>query len=227
MSVVFNFKICDNSEDCNGIPVCPTKALTWDKEAKSLVVDNSKCVSCGACAKACPVLGAILVAKTEEEYKHIKDEIESDPRTRSQLLEDRYGVVPTDPTLIVTMKNFNEEVLDSNNVLFVDFWDKPHRPCRVKAIEFKVLRAKASIITKFLSNKELKIKIRKIDVTENPEIVNRYSVGIIPSFLVFYKGKVIGRVEGKVEQEKELIDKLTNIVKNIESSQKFYSSDRK
>jgi NAD-dependent dihydropyrimidine dehydrogenase PreA subunit/thiol-disulfide isomerase/thioredoxin len=220
MPIAINFKICDNSEDCNGIPVCPTKALTWDKEAKSLMIDNRKCVSCGACAKACPVVGAILVAKTEEEYERIKDEIESDPRTRSQLLEDRYGVVTTDPTLIVTMKNFNEEVLDSNNVTFVDFWDKPHRPCRITAVEFKVLTAKASIITKFLSNKKLKIKIRKIDVTENPEIVNRYSVGIIPSFLVFYKGKVIGRVEGKVKQEKELIDKLANIVKNIESSQK-------
>jgi thioredoxin 1 len=217
MPIAINFKICDNSEDCNGIPVCPTKALTWDKEAKSLIIDNSKCISCGACAKACPVLGAILVAKTEEEYGRVRDEIESDPRTRTQLLEDRYGVVTTDPSLIITMKNFNEEVLNSNDIVFVDFWDAPHRPCRIKAVEFKVLKAKADIITKFLSNKELKIKIRKIDVSKNSEIANRYSVGVVPSFLVFYKGRVIGRIEGRVEQEKDIIDKLAIIVKNIES----------
>ncbi len=34
MSVLINFKICDNSPDCNGIRDCPTKAFYWDKENK-------------------------------------------------------------------------------------------------------------------------------------------------------------------------------------------------
>ena len=32
MSVLINFKICDNAEVCGGIEVCPTGALSWDEE---------------------------------------------------------------------------------------------------------------------------------------------------------------------------------------------------
>jgi len=108
MPILFNFKICDNAPACNGIGVCPVKAITWDENQKTLVVDNSKCISCGLCAKACPVSGAILVAKTKEEFEKIKEKVEDDLRTRAELLKDRYGVAPTDQNLIVTMKNFDK-----------------------------------------------------------------------------------------------------------------------
>ena len=32
--IQINWKICDNAEECNGIAVCPTGALYWDKEEK-------------------------------------------------------------------------------------------------------------------------------------------------------------------------------------------------
>nr|NIO45032.1 hypothetical protein [Candidatus Aenigmarchaeota archaeon] len=50
MPILFNFKVCDNASACNGIGACPVKAITWNDEQKTLVVDNSKCTSCGLCA---------------------------------------------------------------------------------------------------------------------------------------------------------------------------------
>ena len=32
MSVLINFKICDNAEECDGVRVCPINALYWDKK---------------------------------------------------------------------------------------------------------------------------------------------------------------------------------------------------
>lgn len=34
--------------------VCPEKAITVDKEAKTVTLDKSKCVYCGKCIKSCP-----------------------------------------------------------------------------------------------------------------------------------------------------------------------------
>ena len=219
MPIVINFKICDNAAECNGIPVCPTKALTWDREAKSLVIDNTKCIACGKCAKACPVQGAILVAKNTEDFQKLRDQVESDTRTRAELLEDRYGVAPTDPGLILTMKNFDEEVLNSDRVVLVDFLDEPHVACRVKSIPFKALSAKAFATSRILDKKpSLKMKFRKIDVQKNPEIAKRYNIEKVPSLLIFWKGKVIGRIEGAVELSKgdELAAKVAVALKKLD-----------
>ena len=67
--------------------------FSWGEEG--LIIDNTKCISCGKCEKACMV-SAIKVAKSEEEYKKIEKEIEEDPRTINDLLVDRYGAKPID-----------------------------------------------------------------------------------------------------------------------------------
>lgn len=220
MPIVFNFKICDNAAECNGIGVCPVKAITWDDEQRTLLVDNSKCTGCGLCANACPVPGAILVARTDEKFKKIKDEVEDDSRTRAGLLKDRYGVTPTDPNLIVTMTNFDEEVLQSDRIVIVDFWDKPHLGCRMFAIPFENLIAKRSVLAEIMKMKnleDLKFKFRKIDVQKNPEIAKRYNVKKVPSLLIFWKGKAIGRIEGKVkiEEEEKVRERIAEILKQV------------
>ncbi|MBU0897971.1 MAG: 4Fe-4S dicluster domain-containing protein [Patescibacteria group bacterium] len=65
MSVLINFKICDNSKDCNGIKVCPVGAIFWDEKRKTVAVNNKKCISCGMCEKSC-LIGAIRVAKVDK-----------------------------------------------------------------------------------------------------------------------------------------------------------------
>ena len=95
MAVLINFKICDNAMECNGIEVCPTRALAWDSENKTIIIKNDLCNSCGLCEKACMV-HAIKVARTDEEYAKIKKEFDDDPRKIEDLFIDRYGAETVD-----------------------------------------------------------------------------------------------------------------------------------
>ena len=37
MSVLINFKICDNAKECSGVEVCPTEALSWNEKKKNII----------------------------------------------------------------------------------------------------------------------------------------------------------------------------------------------
>ena len=77
MSVIINFKVCDNAEACNGIKVCPVGAFQWNAEKKTLEIDEDKCINCGKCAtstESCEV-GAIRFAKDEEGLQKIKKKL--------------------------------------------------------------------------------------------------------------------------------------------------------
>ena len=45
---------CNHCENPACIPVCPVKAITKEPEFGAVIVDSSKCIGCGSCAKACP-----------------------------------------------------------------------------------------------------------------------------------------------------------------------------
>lgn len=113
MPVLINFKICDNAKECNGIEVCSTGALSWDEKKKTIIIDNSKCISCGKCEEACMV-DAIRVAKDEKEYKRIKKEIDQDPRKVSDLFIDRYGGTPIHPAFLIPENKFKVEVFEAS-----------------------------------------------------------------------------------------------------------------
>jgi thioredoxin 1 len=222
MPILFNFKVCDNAAECSGLSVCPVKAIRWDGKQKTLIIDNSKCISCGLCKKACPVAGAILVAKTKDEYESFKKDVEDDPRTRVELLKDRYGTAPTDVNLIVTMKNFNEEIMETDSVTIVDFWDELHLGCRANSIPLEEIMPKKILFSEIMKKdrNETKFKIRKVDLTKNPEIAKRYNIKKVPSLLIFHRGNVIGRIEGAYEtdKEKDLRKQVNTIINKIDES---------
>lgn len=55
----FEKRICFDSDkciDCGACTgVCPTKALSLDRQTKELRFEHSKCVACGFCTKSCPL----------------------------------------------------------------------------------------------------------------------------------------------------------------------------
>ena len=199
MSVIINFKICDNAEECNGIAVCPTGALAWDEKNSTIIIDNSKCISCGLCEKFCMV-HAIKVAHTEEEYQEIEKEIADDPRKVTDLYLDRYGAQPILPAFLIKEDKFDTEVIGSSKIVVSEFFDNDSIMCMLRSIPIKELFTSTDI------------KYRKVEVGER--LMKKYDISELPALVFFKEGKLLGKVEGYFErdQKDELIDKINKII---------------
>ena len=189
MAVLINFKICDNAKECNGVAECPTQALTWDDKNKAIVIDNSKCISCKICEKACMV-NAIKVARDDEEYQKYKKEIEEDSRKVADLYLDRYGAQPILPAFLISPDKFEEEVEQSAKLVVAELFEADGIMCMLKSIPINSLF------------KEINIKYRKVEADE--ELKKKYEIIKLPALLFFKDGKMLGKIEGYFENsEKE------------------------
>ena len=83
--------------------------------------------------------------------------------------------------------NFEKEVLKSNKPVAIDFWAEWCSPFKTMSPIFEEL------------SKELKeAKFAKLNVDENQELASSFGVMGIPTFLVFNKGKEVGRFVGSM-----------------------------
>lgn len=80
----------------------------------------------------------------------------------------------------VTDASFEEDVLNSDTPVLVDFWAEWCGPCRMLA---PVLE---DVGVSYLN----KVKILKMNVDENPETPGKYNVRGIPTLLLFKHGSV-------------------------------------
>lgn len=201
MSVLVNFKICDNAKECGGVAVCPTGAFSYDEEKDTIVIDNDKCISCGLCEKECPI-GAIIVTKTEEEYQKVKKEIEDDPRTIKDLFVDRYGASPLSEFFMIDTKKLEEKVARDSYTL-IECYQEDTIECLIKSIPIKRL-------TEGLPKDTLFYKVEVEDT-----FMNQYHIKELPALLIFKKGRLEGKIEGYYTEDKkdELLDKIHKIVK--------------
>jgi thioredoxin 1 len=83
--------------------------------------------------------------------------------------------------VILTEKNFEEEVLKSDKPVLVDFWATWCGPCRMLA----------PTIAKIAEEQEGVIKVGKIDVDDEPELAAKYGIASIPTLMVFKNGEVV------------------------------------
>ena len=197
MPAIINFKICDNSSECSGIPICPTKAITYNKDKKTLEINESKCISCGKCVVACPV-GAIKAA-VGEDFEKIKKEYEKDSRKTSDLFVERYGAEPIDQTSSASEDHLQKQI-EKDLDLVVEFYNEEELMCLVTSIPIKELFPK--------------ILYYKLDIKSAPNFVKKYKIEISPSLLFFKDGKFIGKIEGYYEygQKDELITQIKKII---------------
>src|SRR5882724_8682308 len=99
-----------------------------------------------------------------------------------------------------TDANFEEEVLQSDQPVLVDFWAEWCMPCRMLA----------PTIDKIAEAYVGKVKVGKVDTDSNREVAMKYQINAIPTVILFKNGQVAQKFVGlKQEKEfKEAIDSL-------------------
>lgn len=201
MPVVVNFKICDNAKECGGVAVCPTGAYTYDEEKETIVIDNDRCISCGLCERECPI-GAIMVAKTKEEYEKIQEEVENDPRTTKDLFVDRYGAAPLSEFFMI-QENDIEEKGKNKGITLIECYNDDSIQCLLKSIPIKELTSTFPKDTLFY----------KTDITE--ETMKKYSIEELPALLVFKNKEFLGKIDGYFENDNKevILNKLNELIK--------------
>ncbi len=84
--------------------------------------------------------------------------------------------------------NFEEEVLNSDVPVLVDFWAAWCGPCRVIA----------PVIEELAEEYEGRVKVGKLDVDINPRTAMQFGVRSIPTLLIFKDGQVADQLVGAV-----------------------------
>jgi len=90
----------------------------------------------------------------------------------------------------VTDENFENEVLNSEMPVLVDFWAEWCRPCKMLL----------PIVEEVANEYSSKIKVVKLNIEENAQTPVKYSIVGIPTLLVFKGGKLVGRKSGMMSK---------------------------
>ena len=103
---------------------------------------------------------------------------------------------------IKNSQQFEQQVLNSANPVFVDFWAEWCGPCR----------SVSPVVEELSGEYDGKVDFVKINVDENGELAQKYNVLSIPTLAIFKNGKVISQKVGASTKEsfKTMIDGALN-----------------
>lgn len=103
--------------------------------------------------------------------------------------------------IILSESNWEEEVINTDIPVIVDFWAAWCGPCQM------ISPAIEEISNKYGD----KIKVGKLNVDENPSVAGRYGIMGIPTVLFFNNGNIVDQVVGAVPK-KALEEKVKKIL---------------
>ena len=87
--------------------------------------------------------------------------------------------------IIINKNNFQNEIMDSDKPVLLDFWASWCAPCR-----------RVVPIIEEIANERPDIKVGKINVDEQPELASKFGIMSIPTLVFMKNGKIVQQVSG-------------------------------
>lgn len=85
----------------------------------------------------------------------------------------------------INKQNFQQEVLDSQGKILLDFWAPWCAPCRMVVP-----------IVEEIARERPDVKVGKINVDTQPDLASQFGVFSIPTLLVMEEGKIVSKSVG-------------------------------
>ena len=85
----------------------------------------------------------------------------------------------------INKNNFQNEIMDSEKTVLLDFWASWCAPCRMVVP-----------VIEEIAGERPDIKVGKINVDEQPELASKFSIMSIPTLVVMKNGKIVQQVSG-------------------------------
>ena len=104
------------------------------------------------------------------------------------------------PTIEINETNFEQEVLQSNQPVLVDFWAEWCGPCKMLA----------PVLDEIATEQSSRVKVAKVNVDTNPALAARYGIQSIPTLLYFAGGEVRDQTVGAAGK-RSIISKLEKL----------------
>jgi len=99
-------------------------------------------------------------------------------------------------TIKITKENFQEEVINSDKPVLLDFWADWCGPCR-----------RVGPALEEIAEERADIKVGKVNVDEQPELAAQFQIMSIPALMVVRGGQVVNSAVGAMPK-KQILDLL-------------------
>ncbi|MCF7792557.1 MAG: thioredoxin [Candidatus Cloacimonetes bacterium] len=101
----------------------------------------------------------------------------------------------------VNQDNFEQEVLQNDLPVLVDFWAPWCGPCK----------ALSPTVEDIATEYDGKLKVCKINIDSSPNVANQFSIMSIPTLLIFKAGNVEGQIIGLASKDK-IVEKFKDLI---------------